>query len=461
MDVFIASAVLMTLLVVGWLLFALLRAKSGSTLTPERLNAAIHRDQLQALQADLARGAISQQDFEATQDELQLRLLDDTQSHEARAHKASPRFLNARRTAVLVGLAVPLLSGALYLKLGQPEAIEASAKANVSEQEIREMIDTLAQRLAANPDNPKGWAMLARSYKVMGRVDEAIAAFEKAGTLLQTEPDLLVDYADLIAVKAQGKLDGKPMELVNKALQIDPKHPMGLMISGVAAYQRTDYKGAIAHWEKLLTVLEPGSPDAVQVESDIADARAKAGLAPSTAKAAMAPPLVSAASGESGKLPPVPEGAAGGMTPEMINQMVDRLATRLKDNPDDVAGWARLARAYKVQGRVDEAEKAYAKTGKLLQTDPDLMTQYADVLVMRSKGDFKGQPQTLIDRALAVNPKHPMALMMAGQAAFSSANYARAIGHWETVLGVLPPGSPDATAVQAEIAQAKARLGQK
>jgi len=145
----------------------------------------------------------------------------------------------------------------------------------------------------------------------------------------------------------------------------------------------------------------------------------------------------------------------------MINQMVDRLAARLKENPNDFAGWAKLARAYKVQGRTAEAEQAYAKTGTLLTTDPDLMTQYADLIATRTQGDFKGKPQELINKALSIDPKHPVALMMAGQAAYRAGDYARAITHWETVLTVLPPNSPDSAQVKAEIADAKTKLGSK
>ena len=160
-------------------------------------------------------------------------------------------------------------------------------------------------------------------------------------------------------------------------------------------------------------------------------------------------------------MPPIPEGAGAGMTPEMINQMVDKLATRLKEKPDDPAGWAQLARAYKVQGRNAEAEQAYSRTGKLLDTDPELITQYVDLMVGRTKGDFKGEPTRLINKALTVNPKHPIALMMAGQAAYQAGDYSKAIGHWETVLKVLPPGSPDIEPVKNEIADAKARMAKK
>jgi cytochrome c-type biogenesis protein CcmH len=145
------------------------------------------------------------------------------------------------------------------------------------------------------------------------------------------------------------------------------------------------------------------------------------------------------------------------MTPDKINDMVDRLAARLKDNPDDLAGWARLARAYKVQNRLNEAAAAYAKTGKLLDSDPDLLTQYADTLAMRNNS-LQGQPSELINKALAIAPKHPMALMMAGQAAYQSGNYATAIAHWKNVLSVLPVNSPDVELIKTEIADAQLKM---
>ena len=145
------------------------------------------------------------------------------------------------------------------------------------------------------------------------------------------------------------------------------------------------------------------------------------------------------------------------MTPEKINQMVERLAARQKDNPDDLAGWARLARAYKVQGRMDDAANAYAKTGKLLDTDADLLTQYADLLATRANS-LQGKPAELINKALAIAPKHPMALMMAGQAAYQVGNYAGAVGHWQNALAVLPANSPDVEPIKAEIADAQRQM---
>jgi cytochrome c-type biogenesis protein CcmH len=214
------------------------------------------------------------------------------------------------------------------------------------------------------------------------------------------------------------------------------------MMAGVAQYQRQDFAAAVKHWQKLLDLMPPDSSDAQQIQANIDDARAQGGLA----------------ANEGNKLPPVPAGAAAGMTPEKINNMVDRLAARLKDNPDDLAGWARLARAYKVQGKLDEAAKAYVKTGKLLDTDADLLTQYADLLATRANS-LQGKPSELVNKALSIAPKHPMALMMAGQAAYQVGNFKAAVGHWQTALTVLPANSPDIEPIKAEIADAQLKMG--
>lgn len=441
MNVFIGISALLTLLVVAWLLRPLLRKPGDSGITSDKLNAAIHRDQLRALEADLARGVISPQDFETTRDELQLRLLDDTESFEASPKNKKAGFWSAKRTAVAVGLSLPILTLGLYLQLGTPAAIDLVARANGNEHQMQEMIDKLAARLKANPDDPKGWVMLARSYKAMGRFNEAKQAYDKAGDIADKDPDLLVDRAELTAILAGNQLAGKPEQMIQEALRLNPQHPMGLMLSGMAAYQNADYKTAVARWEKLLDMVSPDSQDAQQIQANIEDARTKGGMATS----------------DNNKLPPIPAGAAAGMTPDKINDMVERLAARLKDNPDDIAGWARLARAYKVQNRLDEAVAAYAKTGKMLDSDADLLTQYADTLAMRNKS-LQGRPNELINKALSIAPKHPMALMMAGQAAYQSGNYAAAIGHWKTVLTVLPANSPDVELIKSEIADAQVKM---
>lgn len=447
MIAFLASASLLTLALILWLVWPLLRHKASASVSASQLNTAVHRDQLTALQSDLDKGLISKEDFESSVDELQMRLLDDTESYKAPLTQQTASFWSPRKTAVLIALCLPVLAIPIYLRLGTPAAIDPVAEAQITDKQVRQMVDTLAARLQANPDNPKGWAMLAKSYKVMGRFEESSQAFERVGVMLDSDPELLVDYADVLAVLADNQIEGKPLMLVNKALSLNPRHPMGLMMSGVAAYRRADFTLAVQQWETLLTMLEPGSGDARQIEENIASARSQGGLQASN----------QAATTPSNALPPVPASAAGAVNEDMINQMVERLAKRLETNPDDLQGWARLARAYKVQGRLNEAIKAYEKTGVLMDNDADLLSQYADTLATNAQS-LQGKPMELLKKALKINPKHPHALMMSAQAAYQVGALAEAIEHWEAVLTILPATSPDYKLVQTELATARKEL---
>ncbi|MDD2712354.1 MAG: c-type cytochrome biogenesis protein CcmI [Simplicispira sp.] len=275
MSVFIALAALLTLLVVAWMVRPLLRTATAEGVSSQRLNAAIYREQLQALDKDLANGAISAADHEATRDELQLRLLDDTQEPQA-AVSASPTALwSPRRTASVLAISLPLLAAGTYALLGNPTALTPGKAQAVGQQQIEEMVTSLAARLQANPENRQGWAMLGRSYSVMGRLAEAEDAFTKAGDAINQDPNLLLDFAEVLAQRADNRMAGRPLELAQRALALDPMNPSALMMLGVEAYQRSDFASAVEHWEKLLTVLEPGSSDAQTTQLNIDDALAQ------------------------------------------------------------------------------------------------------------------------------------------------------------------------------------------
>ena len=338
MSIFIALAAVITLLALACLLYPLLRTAPLDGVSSQRLNAAIYREQLEALERDLINKTISSADHEATRDELQLRMLDDTDEPVASPLQRTTGFWTARRTAWIIALVMPAGATGMYVWLGNPTAMNPVAQTAPSAAQVIQMVDTLAARLKAKPDNPQGWAMLARSYKVMGRLAESEEAFVKAGDFVNADPDLLVDYAELLALRADNRFEGKPLALIKQALILAPQHPTGLMVSGVAAFQSNDFAGAVAQWEKLLALLQPGSPDAQQIQTNIDEARAKIS-----------------------QIPPIDPALVGAMTPEKINEMVERLAQRLKSNPDDLAGWARLARAYRVQGRLAEADVADAR----------------------------------------------------------------------------------------------------
>ncbi len=260
------------------------RSRAGAS-TRRTLNAAIYRDELAELEGDRKSGQLNDADYEQARAELQRRLLEDAAESDAPV-AAAP---HAMRTLIGLIVALPLAAAGFYMWLGSPDALNQTAQQAVTSADIDRMVATLAAKLEKEPDNLQGWAMLARSYKVMRRPDEAIRAFEKAGSLVEQDPQLLADYADLLASNAGGNLDGRPEELVNMALKLDPNHMQSLWLAGTAAFNRNDYGKAAEIWERALAQLPPASDDAKVLAGVIAEARQKGGIkkAPAAAGAAV------------------------------------------------------------------------------------------------------------------------------------------------------------------------------
>lgn len=223
-------------------------------------NLAIFRDQLAELEREKNEGSLADTDFDQAKRELQRRLLEDV---EPAADETGPiSHAPTRKTALVILILLPIIGLVGYGILGNPRALdpnEVVAKPQMTQEQIEGMVARLAEKMKANPDDPKGWLMLARSYKQMGRYADAVDAFAKADKLVNEDPDLLASYAETVAM-AEGKgLKGKPTQLVEKALKIDPNHAHSLFLAGAAAMERGDNKQGITYWEALLPQVEPGS----------------------------------------------------------------------------------------------------------------------------------------------------------------------------------------------------------
>ncbi len=121
--------------------------------------------------------------------------------------------------------------------------------------------------------------MLARSYKLMGRPAEAQRAYERAEPYIENDAGMLADYADLLAMNANGNFNGKPIQLIEKALKLDPDNPMALWLAGTAAYQASNFNLTIRYWERLAGILDPASEDFRLIEGALRDARGQLGQA--------------------------------------------------------------------------------------------------------------------------------------------------------------------------------------
>lgn len=144
---------------------------------------------------------------------------------------------------------------------------------------VEEMIAGLAKRMEANPDDPRGWYMLARSYTVTQQYAEAVNAYENAYRLVPTDPDIAAGYAEALALVNNSQLTGRPTELLEEALAADPNHIRANWLRGFAHYQAGEVKVAIAQWENMLAHVPADSPDRENIMQIIRDARAEAGMA--------------------------------------------------------------------------------------------------------------------------------------------------------------------------------------
>ncbi len=245
-------------------------------------NISIYKDQLEELDADLRNGLISTQQYDQDRDEINRRVLEDA-SVQPKKQKVK-QVAAARGPAYAVALALPILAVGLYYKLGnlnapsaeqQPMQSEAPAasEGGMSAAQIEQNVKALAKRLESNPSDVQGWKMLARSYSAMERHDEAAKAYEKALALQPRDADLMTNLAFTLALVNGRNLDGRPMDLINQALKLEPDNTNALGLAGGVAFEKKDYARAIEYWNRALKNVPPDSDLARAVNEKIKEAK--------------------------------------------------------------------------------------------------------------------------------------------------------------------------------------------
>lgn len=180
-----------------------------------------------------------------------------------------------RLGAIATALVLPLSAGALYLKLGNlqalgPEPALAQAPAEIGPEQIAAMVQRLSTRLQAQPDDAPGWRMLARSYEQLGRFDQAVNAYRQLQRLNPNDADMLTDFAVTLGLSQKERsLQGEPEGLILQALKAQPDHLQALTLAGSVAYERGDYKLAAQRWRRVQAQVAPDSPLAKSVAQSI------------------------------------------------------------------------------------------------------------------------------------------------------------------------------------------------
>jgi cytochrome c-type biogenesis protein CcmH len=224
----------------------------------KKANVAIYYDQLAELKADLDSGELDAAQYEDARREIEKRLSEDVPMESAPVAAAQA----GRWPGFVLAGAIPILAISLYVGLGNPEALlmsraQAPAAAERSQHDAAPMIAALEAKLKEKPDDAAGWYMLARSYAAIGNFGEAARAYAKASELFPEDARLLADYADALAMAQGQNLQGKPLELINKALKLNANDEKALNLAASAAYQSKDFAKAASYWRQLLKLIPP------------------------------------------------------------------------------------------------------------------------------------------------------------------------------------------------------------
>ncbi len=275
MASFFIPAFLLLALVLLLLLRPFIFSGKGEGTSRRQMNAAIYREELEKLAAEHAAGTIDAQEYEISHAEMRQRLFQDTNEEDDKAVMGS-----SKKVVIGLCLFITILSSGLYFSLGDVLRVsQKNEQPPMTQVGVEKMVAEFALKMEADPTNLKGWAMLGRSYRMLGRNEDAAKSFSRAGQLINEDPELLAEYADTLVALANGNFAGKPLQLINQALKLDPNNLLALWLSGTASFNNDDYKSAVQTWEKLAQQLPPGSEEARTIESSIAEARSKGGLA--------------------------------------------------------------------------------------------------------------------------------------------------------------------------------------
>jgi cytochrome c-type biogenesis protein CcmH len=352
-----------------WFVFALMTAAAifavlwplGRANRPsgDGSEATVYKDQLVEIDRDLAAGLIGAAEAEAARVEISRRLLAAADSGRKPAIRSSLRWRRVAAMLALVGL--PVLAVATYLPLGSPRLgdfpLAMRSRAPAGTERLDNLVAQVEQHLEKNPTDGRGWNVLAPVLMRLGRYDDAVRAYRNSISYNGDSAERRADLGEAIAAAAGGVVTSEAKAEFERAIALNGDEAKASYFLGVAAEQdgRTGDAGSI--WRAMLAKAPADAPWRALVQAALArlDGSAAPALSDDTMAAA--------------------KGVSEGDRSAMIRGMVDRLATRLKQNGDDVDGWLRLVRAYMVMGDREKAKGALIDARQAVANDAERLRQ--------------------------------------------------------------------------------------
>lgn len=365
-------------------------ARSGS-------DVAVYRDQLDEVERDLAAGLIGDTEAAAARVEISRRLLAAADAAQAAPPADStPAAWRRRVFAAAAMLALPIIAGGLYLRLGSPQLASAQAAARrdlaPAQQSVESLVAQIEAHLQRNPKDGRGWEVLAPVYMRLGRYSDSVTAWRNALQLLGETAQRDANLGEALTAEADGVVTADAKAAFVRAVTLDSTIVSARYYLGLAAEQDGQRENAANIWRDLIAHAPPGAFWLDHVRDALARVEGKSTAPPGPTATQMA---------AAAKQPPEQQAA-------MIQGMVDRLAARLKQDGSDVNGWVRLVRSYKVLGQSDKASAAAADARQALAGDAAKLQQL-DAALTRLDADNEATPAAAAGPAPA-----PAAMAAAG-----------------------------------------------
>jgi len=415
------------------------------------------------LEADVAGDEILRLEAELATILKHLETLETTSGSESLSQQGRLQWLLAMAVFALV---IPLAAVVSYgswqsdalLKLAgvnghdgmSVRSASASAPAAAFPPEVMEMVARLEKRMAESPNDGTGWKRLGRSYMVMGRRDDAIAAYRKASSLLPEDADVKAALSELQTGGAtnsapqQATQEFPPQVLamvaqLEKRLSESPQDGDGWKRLGRAYTVMKRYSEAVSAYTSAAELL-PNDPVIQQALQQLAQIATEVGghndteMAENTGRAAH---------------PPLPKGSL---------ENIIKLEKAIAKEPENAIAWTELAKAYSGINRKPDAIRAFAKAHELRQDSVLILSMYAEEVFNSNPRDPDGKALALYTKLNKLSPKHPDGLWFLGLAAYSEGNLGRTIKLWGQLLTVLPPGSEGYASVRQAISKVEILL---
>ncbi len=341
---------------------------------------AVYRDQLDEIARDRAAGLIGEAEAQAARVEVSRRLIAAADSAEADGETAVDTASSGRDrsslwrrriTAAAALLLVPTGAAALYLHLGSPqlpgEPLYARLQAIHENSPIAKLVAQVETHLAENPNDVRGYEVLAPVYLRLGRFGDAVRARRKAIALAGASAAREADLSEALIAAANGVVTDEAKAAFEQALKLDPNEVKAKFFSGLAAQQDGNLAKAATIWRGMLAKATADAPWVPSVRRALASIGKPVG--PEVAGTPRGPDAAQIA------------GAANLSANDraaMIRGMVDKLAARLKQNGDDVAGWLQLMRSYRVLGEAEKARATIDDAERALKDQPDKLRAFKE-----------------------------------------------------------------------------------